>query len=129
MVVAAVVVCGGRVLLARRRVGEGRLSWQFPAGKLHPGESVDSAAVRETLEETGLTVRAVSHLGQRVHPDTGRKMVYVACEVVGGTAFVAAPEEIADVAWCDRATLAAYVPYPIFGPAQRYLDGMLPGLC
>lgn len=124
-VAAAVVVYDGRVLLVRRRVEEGRLSWQFPAGKLGPGESGDAAAVRETLEETGLTVRAVSRLGARVHPDTGRSMLYVACEVVGGTAHVAATDEIADVAWCDRASLAAYVPYPIFGPAQEYLDGKI----
>lgn len=86
-VAAAVVVDDGLVLLVRRRVEEGRLPWQFPAGKLDPGESGGAAAVRETLEETGLTVRAVSRLGARVHPDTGRSMLYVACEVVGGTAF------------------------------------------
>lgn len=124
-VAAAVVVDGGLVLLVRRRVEEGRLSWQFPAGKLDPGESGVAAAVRETLEETGLTVRAIGRLGARVHPDTGRSMLYVACEVVGGAASVAATNEIADVAWCDRAMLAAYVPYPIFGPAQEYLDGKI----
>jgi 8-oxo-dGTP diphosphatase len=124
-IAAAVIVNDGRVLLVRRRVDEGRLSWQFPAGKLEPSESAEAAAVRETLEETGLTVRAISRLGARVHPDTDRSMLYVACEVVGGTATVAAADEIADVAWCDRAMLATYVPYPIFGPAQEYLDGKI----
>lgn len=124
-IAAAVTVNDGRVLLVRRRVEEGRLSWQFPAGKVEPGESDDVAAVRETLEEVGLVVRAVYHLGERVHPDTGRAMLYVACEVIDGTAFVANGDEIAEVAWCDRATLAVYVPYPLYGPVQAYLDGKL----
>ena len=38
---------------------------------------------------------------------------------------MAATDEIVDVAWCDRATLATYVPYPIFAPAQEYLDGKI----
>jgi hypothetical protein len=45
-------------------------------------------------------------------------MVYVACEVVDGTAHVAAKGEIAEVAWCDRSALAAKVPDPFQGPAK-----------
>jgi 8-oxo-dGTP diphosphatase len=124
-IAAAVVVANGEVLLVRRWIEEGELSWQFPAGKVEPGESGDDAAVRETREETGLTVRAASQLGSRVHPSTGRTMWYVACEVVDGTAHVAAEDEIAEVAWCDRTTLAAKVPYPFHGPVQEHLDANL----
>jgi mutator protein MutT len=121
-IAAAIVVNDGQILMVRRRVKEGELSWQFPAGEVEPGESPDDAAVRETSEETGLTVRATSQLGSRVHPNTGRTMMYVACTVVDGTAHVADEEELAEVAWCDRATLAAYVPYPLYGPVQEHLD-------
>ncbi len=72
-----------------------------------------------------MTVRAVKTLGERVHPNTGRTMVYVACDLVSGTARVADEEELAEVAWCDRATLAEYVPYPFFGPVQEHLDAVL----
>ena len=44
---------------------------------------------------------------------------------MGGTAHVASTDEVAEVAWCDRITLSAYVPYPIYGPVQGYLDGNL----
>ncbi|MBG0567387.1 NUDIX domain-containing protein [Actinoplanes sp. NEAU-A11] len=124
-VVAAVVVQGRRGLLIRRAVEEGRLSWQFPAGKVEPGESIDETAVRETLEETGLAVQVVGHLGMRVHPDTGRTIFYVACEVESGTAYAASGAEVAEVAWCDLETVAALVPYRLHGPVQRYLDDHL----
>lgn len=67
-IAAAVIVNDGQVLLVRRRVSEGALSWQFPAGEVEAGESGAEAAVRETQEETGLTVRPAGSLGERVHP-------------------------------------------------------------
>ena len=80
------------------------------------------AAVRETLEETGLTVGVIKRLGERVHPSTGRAMVYVACEVLAGTAHVADDEEVAEVKWCDRIRLARLVPRQLHAPVQDYLD-------
>lgn len=124
-IAAAIVVNDGKVLMVRRRVAEGELSWQFPAGEVEPGETDTEAAERETVEETGMTVRALKLLGQRVHPATGRTMVYVACEAIFGTAHVADPEDLAEVEWCDRAALAEYVPYPFFGPVQDYIDSTL----
>jgi 8-oxo-dGTP diphosphatase len=85
-IAAAVVIHGGRVLMVRRRVSEGRLSWQFPTGEAEPGETREDAAVRETQKETGLVVKL---LGERVHPATGRWMSYTACETLGGIAHVA----------------------------------------
>ena len=124
-IAAAVIVEDGKVLMVRRQVKEGSLSWQFPAGQVEPGESAEEAAVRETREETAVTVRATKQLGSRVHPATGRTMHYVACELLAGSAEVADAEELAEVAWCDRATLASYVPYPFFGPVQDHLDASL----
>lgn len=123
---AAIIVNDGRVLMIRRRVAEGDLSWQFPAGAIEAGETAEDAAVRETAEETGLTVSAVKLLGDRVHPKTGRRMFYAACELLAGEAHVADADELAEVAWAAHSELAAYVPYGLFGPVQDYLDGALP---
>ncbi|MEN3609778.1 NUDIX hydrolase [Plantactinospora sp. ZYX-F-223] len=122
LIAAAVIVDDGRVLLVRRRVNEGQLSWQFPAGEVEPEESAEEAAVRETGEETGLTVHSVQRLGERIHPATGRKMVYVVCRVLKGTAYVADEEELVELAWCNRSLLVEYVPYPFYGPVQAYFD-------
>ncbi len=124
-IAAAVIVRAGRVLLARRRVAEGGLSWQFPAGKVEPGETVQEAAVREAREEAAVISAASYVLGERVHPVTGRRVFYVACDLISGTARVAAGDEIVEVAWCDIAEVRSYVPSGFFAPVQAYLDAVL----
>ncbi|MFE5562151.1 NUDIX hydrolase [Streptomyces sp. NPDC056544] len=124
-IAAAIVVHEGRVLMVRRRISEGQLSWQFPAGEVEPGEAREDAAVRETQEETGLTVKALKLLGERVHPATSRLMSYTACEVVGGQAHVADTDELAELAWVTHAEIPQYVPYGLFEPVQEHLDASL----
>ncbi len=120
-IAAAIIVQDGKLLLVHRRVSEGSLSWQFPAGAVEAGETFEEAAVRETAEETGLTVEAVKMLGERVHPNTGRLMVYVACEVRSGTAYVADAEELADLVWATPDKSNDYVPYGFAPMVQDYL--------
>ena len=57
--VAALVFRDGSVLLVKRRDEPNRGRWSPPGGSLELGETVEEAAVRETLEETGVTVRPV----------------------------------------------------------------------
>jgi 8-oxo-dGTP diphosphatase len=123
---AAIIVANDRVLMVRRRVKEGELSWQFPAGAIEDGETPEQAAVRETLEETGLDVKADTLIGQRVHPKTGREMSYTACTVVAGEAHVADADELDAVEWVAHGDIADRVPYGLFGPVQEHLDGILP---
>ncbi|MFH8380732.1 NUDIX hydrolase [Kitasatospora sp. NPDC018058] len=124
-IAVAIVVQDGRVLMVRRRVAEGQLSWQFPAGRIAPGESPAQAAVRETAEETGLRIAAARDLGGRLHPQNGRRMSYTVCEFVSGIATVADTEELDALAWVARGELPEYVPSPMFGPVQEYLDATL----
>ena len=57
-VAAAVIVRpDGKVLLAQRPPGKAYAGyWEFPGGKLEPGESAPQALTRELLEELGITV-------------------------------------------------------------------------
>jgi 8-oxo-dGTP diphosphatase len=124
---AAIIVDEGRVLMVRRRVGEGDLLWQFPAGAIEEGEAAAEAAVRETVEETGLVVSAIRQIGYlESHPKSGREMFYTACEPVQGEAKVADDEELDAVAWVAHSEIKGYVPYGLFGPVQEYLDDVLP---
>lgn len=124
---AAIIVDEDRVLMVRRRVGEGDLLWQFPAGAIEEGEAAEEAAVRETVEETGLVVAAVRRIGYlESHPKSGREMFYTACEPLQGEAKVADEEELDAVAWVSHSEIEEYVPYGLFGPVQAYLDDVLP---
>lgn len=124
-IAAAVIVQGGKLLLVRRRVKEGSLSWQFPAGEIEAGESPEDAAVRETFEETGLVVAARRVLGDRVHPATKRRMFYVAADAIAGAARVADEDELDALEWVSLSEITEYVPYPFFGPVQEHLAAVL----
>ena len=50
-VVAAVIVRDGRVFATQRGYGEWQGWWEFPGGKMEPGESPQEALVREIREE------------------------------------------------------------------------------
>jgi 8-oxo-dGTP diphosphatase len=121
--VAVAVVTSELGVLIGRRV-DGTPPWAFPSGKVESGESPDAAAVREVLEETGLTARPVGVLGQRIHPQTGYALVYVAAEPAHGTAVrVAAPAELAEVRWTGLAEAAELLP-GMFEPVRAYLGKM-----
>lgn len=124
-IAAAIVIHDRHVLLARRRIPEGALIWTFPAGKVEQGESGEDAAVRETREEVGLEVAAAKTLGERIHPATGRRMIYVVCSPIAGEAHVADPDELAEVEWCSRSRLDERVPFPFMPAVQEYLDAHL----
>jgi 8-oxo-dGTP diphosphatase len=64
-VVAAAVERDGRVLVVRRAPGqklEGK--WEFPGGKVEPGESEEAALEREILEELGVTGKTGGFVGE-----------------------------------------------------------------
>lgn len=126
-IAAAVITHAAHVLLIRRATPEAALVWSFPAGKVDPGESAAQAAAREALEEVGVTVAPLRLLGERVHPHTGRRMLYVACQLVSGNAHAASRREVAEVRWVGLDGLRGLVPGGVFGPVQAYLDEALAG--
>ena len=92
-----------------------------PGRQIEPGETAEAAAVRETYEEVGLVVEAIATIGERLHPATGRKMVYVACSVIHGEAHAATDDEIAEVVWCTRSEIADYIPHAFHERVHDYL--------
>jgi 8-oxo-dGTP diphosphatase len=57
VVAAAVLIRQGQVLLTRRAEGQHLAGmWEFPGGKLEPGESPEDALIRECLEECGIEI-------------------------------------------------------------------------
>lgn len=125
MIAAAVITHAARVLLIRRATPDAALVWTFPSGKVDPAESPTSAAVREALEEAGVTVAPLRLLGERTHPATGLRVVYVACQLLDGTAYPASPREVAEVRWVGLGGLVALIPGGVFAPVREYLNEVL----
>ncbi len=118
-VVAAIVTSDRGVLAGKRN--DGKPPWTFIAGEIEPGESPHDAGVREVKEETGLLVKAGRILGRRVHPKTGRTMIYMAAKPVHGTdVFVGDEDELAEVRWLSLAEADQLLP-GMFEPVRKYL--------
>jgi ADP-ribose pyrophosphatase YjhB (NUDIX family) len=60
---SAALFRGEEVLLVERAEGPNAGLWSLPGGSIEPGEPAEDAAVREVLEETGLTARIVGLAG------------------------------------------------------------------
>lgn len=70
----------GEILLSSREVG-GRLMWEFPGGKIEPGESAASAARRELEEELNLKVYPADtmYITLYHYPDKTVELNFVRC--------------------------------------------------
>jgi 8-oxo-dGTP pyrophosphatase MutT (NUDIX family) len=112
------------VLIGRRR--DGKPLWTFPGGKVEAGESAADGAVREVKEETGLVVTtAAKEIGRRVHPKTGRTMIYLACTPTEKLdAIVGDEDELSEVKWASVADLDVLMP-GIFEPVLAYINEQL----
>ncbi len=86
--VAAAVICDGdRILSCQRSYGEFKDGWEFPGGKLEPGETAEQAVVRELHEELDVTIGSLEHLcAVEYDYDTFHlSMECFTCEIVAGT--------------------------------------------
>lgn len=106
-VVAAVVFDGAELLLTQRPPGGPiGLMWEFPGGKIEPGESPEAALVREVREELG--VEAVTHETLAAHAHdyahgTHVDIVFIRC-TLGSRAFTCS-EAVHAVRWCEPASI------------------------
>lgn len=58
-VVCAVILHDGRIFATQRGYGEFKDRWEFPGGKVEPGETAEQAVVREIQEELETTVEPI----------------------------------------------------------------------
>lgn len=117
-VAAGLVLRGRRLLITRRPQGKhlGGL-WEFPGGKVAPGESWEQALVRELVEEVGLRVVPLHLYEEVVHAYPGKTVrlrFFVCLAPEDGEA---RPIECDAVAWVGREELCRHD----FPPADERL--------
>jgi 8-oxo-dGTP pyrophosphatase MutT (NUDIX family) len=99
--------------------------WTFIAGEIEPGESPADAATREVKEETGLLVHVGREIGRRIHPATGRLMIYLTAEPEHGTGIhVGDRAELAEVRWVSLPEADELLP-GMFARVREYLERIL----
>lgn len=85
---ATVILENGKILLVRRVNEPHRGLWTLPAGFINGGEDPAQAAIRETLEETGLTVRIITLLdiyARREHTRGADFVIFYRAEIASGS--------------------------------------------
>jgi 8-oxo-dGTP diphosphatase len=109
-VVCAIIMRGGHIMLAQRPPDKklGGL-WEFPGGKVEPGESAETALHRELQEELGCTVRITQTLPPFVHAyDWGSiELIPFICELTAESS-EPHPHEHTTLVWVERSQLRNY---------------------
>ena len=103
-VVAALIVHDGRIFATERGYGEWKGWWEFPGGKVEPGETPEAALVREIREElaTAISVDRYVTTIEWDYPAFHLSMRCYLCSVVSGSLTLLEHEA---AAWLDRAHL------------------------
>lgn len=108
-VALAIIRQADRWLVSRRAAG--RIfagQWEFPGGRVEPGESPEAAAVREAMEEVGVAVEAVETWAPVLTHHGGRDVALhpVLCRLVSGEPSPRAPA-VTEVRWVNGDELRA----------------------
>jgi 8-oxo-dGTP diphosphatase len=108
-VVAAVIRRRGQILICRRKPDQPHpLKWEFPGGKVEPGEDPPAALARELLEELGIATTAALEIERRdfCYPDQ-RPIRLIFYEVI---AFTGEPQNriFAEIRWADPPRLTEF---------------------
>lgn len=124
-VVGAAICSEGRCLIAQRGPRQSLAGkWEFPGGKIEPGELPEAALRREIEEELGLTIHVGPALG-KAEVAAGARWVVLevyAASILAGTlelrehaqAVWATAEELADFDWAEADV-------PIVAPVAQWL--------
>ena len=85
-VVAAVICYGNRIFATQRGYGEWKDWWEFPGGKMEPGETPEAALQREIHEElaTDISVESLLTTVSYDYPNFHLTMLCYLCKVKSG---------------------------------------------
>ena len=123
-VVAGVIRRGGQLLITQRMPDDTLAGyWEFPGGKVDPGEELKTALRRELREEVGVETEIGEEIHRIVHPypDRDVRLYFFDARIISGE-----PQklEVADLRWVNVDQLMDYQ----FPEADRPLLNQLRGI-
>ena len=123
----ALIDADGRVLIAQRPAGKSMAGlWEFPGGKVDPGERPEDALIRELKEELGIVVKeaclAPLTFASHSYEDFHLLMPLYVCRRWEGTV---APHEGQKLAWVRPNRLKEYPMPPADVPLISHLTTLL----
>jgi len=127
LVVAALVRQGARILMSRRRADQPMPNlWEFPGGKVEPGEAPVAALAREVREELGceIDVGGIHDVVFHAYPEFDLVMLVYAATIAGGTPRAV---EVAEVAWIEATQIPSLDLLPADTPLALALAGTQTG--
>ncbi len=119
--VGAIVIKEGKVLLGKRKNSHGDGTWSFPGGHLEYGESWETCAKREVLEEVGIDIKNVV-FGTVTNDIFKREQkhyitIFMISDYNGGTVTNMEPDKCEEWQWFDWNN----IPEPRFIPISNLL--------
>jgi len=112
---AVIVIQEGKILLVQHHKYE-KEYWLLPGGGVDFGETLQEAARRELLEETGLNcaVGDLLFVSESIPPDEHRHVInyYFEAKLTGGDMYVGDDQQLVDVKWFLLDDLPHLVVYP-----------------
>lgn len=114
-----------QILLQKRINAHGANTWSLPGGHLEMYETIEEAAAREVLEETGVKIKNIKLLGftndimknEQKHYIT----IFVESELSEGIPEIKEPHKTTEIGWFSSDKL----PTPLFLPLKNFLEGKM----
>lgn len=130
-VVAALIWEDGRFLICQRPAHKARgLLWEFPGGKVEPGETKEQALIRECREELAITVEVQEVFMEVLHeyPDLSVHLTLFCAVIAAGSGRIRKLEHN-DIRWIVPREIPQYEFCPADVEILERLQGLPPGGC
>ncbi len=127
VVACALIDADGRVLIAERPAGKSLAGlWEFPGGKLEPGETPEASLIRELREELGIETQAAClaplTFASHSYDDFHLLMPLYVCRRFQG---IPSPQEGQRIKWVRPNALRDYPMPPADEPLIAHLQALL----